>query len=299
VRQLTSPEEIRDIISERSAAEGWRPGALDHISFFAADNTGFFVGELDGKPISSMSVVKYSSNFAFLGEYIVERSYRGMGYGVKTWEGAMASIDETYNYGGDAVVERVATYEQVGLKPYWSQQRYEFVAKEARRAWDSVKYFEQALKISPLSKPMFSSVFQYDSAVHVFPRHSFLEKWVFAPNCFSSVATDSDGKMVGYGVVRTTLREGDGWRIGPLFADISLIARGLYRDLCQKVAAEDPEGIIAVDVPYGNGFDPDTLTLVSELRGKPCFKCARIYKSGIPGGMPLQKIFGITSLDLG
>ena len=41
VRRLSTPEEVRDIICERAAAEGWRPGALDHVSFFAADETGF------------------------------------------------------------------------------------------------------------------------------------------------------------------------------------------------------------------------------------------------------------------
>ena len=44
VRRLTTPEEVRQIICERAAANGSRPGALDHISFFAADETGFFVG---------------------------------------------------------------------------------------------------------------------------------------------------------------------------------------------------------------------------------------------------------------
>ena len=33
VRRLSTPEEVREIMCERMAAGGWRPGALDHVSF--------------------------------------------------------------------------------------------------------------------------------------------------------------------------------------------------------------------------------------------------------------------------
>ena len=74
VRRLKSPEEVQRIIIERAAVSGRRPGALGHVSFFAADETGFFVGELNGEPISCMSLVKYTENYAFLGT--IYYSYR-------------------------------------------------------------------------------------------------------------------------------------------------------------------------------------------------------------------------------
>ena len=49
VRQLLTPDKVRQIVLQRAASLGWRPGALDHESFFAADKMGFFAGELDGK----------------------------------------------------------------------------------------------------------------------------------------------------------------------------------------------------------------------------------------------------------
>ena len=60
VRRIGTPQEVRDIIIEKAKTEGWRPGAFDHVSYFAADNNGFFVGELDREPISCVSVVKYA-----------------------------------------------------------------------------------------------------------------------------------------------------------------------------------------------------------------------------------------------
>ena len=298
VRRLSTPEEVREIMCERVAAGGWRPGALDHVSFFAADETGFFVGELDGKPISCMSVIKHADNFAFLGNYIVDEPYRGGGYGLRTWKAAMASINDNYNTGGDAVIEKVPVYERVGLRPKWCEQRFDIVASQAASA-TSRSHSLQDVDIHPISKVQFHNLLKYDTSAHVFPRQSFLEKWVFAPNCFASVALNDTGDVVGYAVVRTTLRKEDGWRIGPLFADNSQIARGLYNDMCTKVAVEDPRAVIAVDVPYGNLTNPDTLKLVNELSGKPSFKCMRMYRKGVPSGMPVQNIFGITAIEIG
>ena len=76
VRKLTTPEEVHDIMFSRAAAEGWYPGTHDHISYFAADNTGYFVGKLNGKPISCISIVKHTQHIAYLGMFIVDESFK-------------------------------------------------------------------------------------------------------------------------------------------------------------------------------------------------------------------------------
>ena len=205
------------------------------------------------------------------------------------------AINDNYNYGGYAVSENVPVYERVGLRPKWCEQHFDIVASQAASA-TSRSHSLQDVDIHPISKVQFHNLLKYDTSAHVFPRQSFLEKRVFAPNCFASVALNDTGDVVGYAVVRTTLRKED---VGPLFADNSQIARGLYDDICTKAAAEDPRAIIAVDVPYGNLTNPDTLRLVNELLGKPSFKCMRMYRKGVPSGMPVQKIFGITAIAIG
>jgi hypothetical protein len=297
VRRLKTPGEVREIMCERAAACGWRPGALDYVSYFAADETGFFVGELDGKPISCMSVVKHAENFAFIGHFIVDNPYRGKEYGLLTWRAALASINKDCNIAGDAVEEKVPMYQRIGNEPKWCNQRFDFVASQAAFVLSGVQT-PSSVMIQPASEVDFHDLLEYDTHVHVFPRQSFLEKWISAPNCHASVAI-SDGRVVGYTVVRTTLKSGDGWRIGPLFADNSQIARCLYREACNNVAAEDPRGIIAVDVPYGDLINPDALKIAKELSGVPTIKCVRMYKKDIPSSMPLQKLFGITTLELG
>ena len=56
---------------------------------------------------------------------------------------------------------------------------------------------------------------------------------MFAPNCFCSVATDNKGDVVGYGVVHRTVGK-LGWRIAPVYADRSDIAKMMYHDMCIK-----------------------------------------------------------------
>ena len=46
----------------------------------------------------------------------------------------MASINDNYNTGGDAVIEKVPVYERVGLRPKWCEQRFDIVASQAASA---------------------------------------------------------------------------------------------------------------------------------------------------------------------
>ena len=77
--------------------EGWNPGLEDAAAFHAADPTGFLMGTLDGDPVSSISVVKYGEDFAFLGLYICRPDLRGRGYGMRVWRAGM-------EHAGDRVV---------------------------------------------------------------------------------------------------------------------------------------------------------------------------------------------------
>ena len=298
VRRLKSQEEVRQIIIERADSRIWGPGALDHVSFFAADETGFFVGELDGEPISCMSVVKHAENFAFIGNYMVDEPHQSGGYGFLTWKVAMASINQDYNMAADATEDIVPLFQRIGLQPKWWVQCIDLVASQAAFALSQIPSSPD-VTIQPASEVDFNDLLEYDTDVHVFPRQSFLEKWISAPNCHALVAVSNDGRVVGYAIVRMTLKKGDGWRIGPLFAKTAGVARNLYQEICNKVAAEDPQGLITADIPYGDLVNPDALNIVKEMSAILTFKCARYYMKGIPSSMPLQKLFAITSLSIG
>ena len=74
---------------EWAAAEGWNPGLDDAKCFYAADPNGFFLGELDGKPVGCISAVAYDNAYGFLGLYMVAPDYRGK----RLWPQALARRD--------------------------------------------------------------------------------------------------------------------------------------------------------------------------------------------------------------
>ena len=294
VRRVRSSEEIAAVFIPKEVELGWRPGGLDHESFFAADKSGFFVGELDGKPISCISVVKHCKHYAFFGQYIVDKPYRGKGYGLATWKFSLSSLPDGCNCALDAAEEMIPMYGRYGFKPDLAIQRT--ILKASLEQLN--RFSPSSVEIQPSARVPFGELLDYDTRVRFYQRSSFLQKWISAPNCLSYAAVGKEGEVVGYAVARSTFRKEDGWRVGPIYADDSEIARNLYRAIIENVAGKDPGATITIDVPYGDRCDPESLAIAEELSGEPEVKLVRMFTKGVPPNMCFNKMFGITSLEL-
>lgn len=82
--RLVTKDDLKIALSW-AASEGWNPGIDDVDNFYIADPGGFLILQLNGQPISCISVVRYSAKFNFIGIYIVKPEERGKGFGLKTW----------------------------------------------------------------------------------------------------------------------------------------------------------------------------------------------------------------------
>jgi hypothetical protein len=83
-----------------------------------------------------------------------------------------------------------------------------------------------------------------------------------------------------------------GFKIGPLFADNPAIAKALFLALKSSV----PEGApIFFDPPEVNRA---AIELAKENEMKIVFETARMYTSAFPQ-LPLERIFGVTTFELG
>jgi hypothetical protein len=107
------PDEV-GMIRAWADAEGRGPGLHTGACFFATDPAGFFIGELGGRPISSISCMAYDGSFDFVGLYIVRPEFRGRGYGLQTRGAGLARLGGR-NVGLDGVVAQQANYERSGL----------------------------------------------------------------------------------------------------------------------------------------------------------------------------------------
>ena len=83
-----------------------------------------------------------------------------------------------------------------------------------------------------------------------------------------------------------------GFKVGPLFADDAGIAEALFLGLQERIPAG---AAIFIDAPAVNVA---ASSLAERHCMKPVFETARMYQGRFPN-LPVQRIFGVTSFELG
>ena len=99
---------------EWMAREGWDPGIADDDTLFRLHPGGFFLGLLDGHPVSALSVVNYGPRVAFAGNYLVRAEQRGRGLESATWRTAIGHAG-TRAIGLEAVPDLVPWFDRAGF----------------------------------------------------------------------------------------------------------------------------------------------------------------------------------------
>ncbi|MBU2705820.1 GNAT family N-acetyltransferase [Zooshikella marina] len=270
-------EEV-NIAIDWAAKEGWNPGLHDADCYYHTDPNGFFMGLLDGKPISTLSVVKYSASFGFLGFYIVHPDYRRQGYGLKIWK---SGIQYLYgcNIGLDGVVEQQENYKKFGFKLAYRNIRFEYVGG------DDVFANTDTIDLSTLP---FNTVELYTCSFFPEKRTAFLKSWINQPDCHALGIIQND-RLAGYGVIR---KAQNGYKIGPLYADNPALADAIFASLIQAVDFLQP---VYLDIPEVNH---EALKLAERYRMEKVFETARMYTGESPT-LPLDRIYGVTSFEVG
>ncbi len=269
------PQGVRSML-DWAAAEGWNPGLEDAEPFHATDPGGFLLARLDGEPVGCISVVRYPGGFGFLGFYIVRPEYRGRGFGLTLWRAGMERLADC-NVGLDGVVAQQENYRRSGFVLAHRNLRWGGVVK-ARPLDDP--------RVVPLDRVPFETVLAYDRSCFGFERRAFLERWIARPRV--ALGFLERGRLLGLGVIRACRR---GFKIGPLFADRADAAEALFLALCAEARGEP----VFLDPPEPNG-EATALALRHGLL--PVFETARMYTKADPG-LPLSRIFGITTFELG
>jgi GNAT superfamily N-acetyltransferase len=258
-----------------AAAEGWNPGLNDAEAFYAADPGGFFAGVLDGEMVASISLVAYDARFSFLGLYIVQQPHRGKGLGLKLWQEALARHG-TPLVGLDGVVAQQENYKKSGFQLAYRNVRYRgAVAGKA------------SARLVAADRVPFDRLLAYDRQFFPAPRPGFLGPWI-KPADGNALVAIADGEIAGFGVIRACLA---GLKIGPLYASTERVAE----ELLIALAATARGDTIYLDVPTPNVA---AIRLAERLGMKPVFETARMYTGAQPD-LPLTRLFGVTSFELG
>lgn len=269
--------EMQQII-DMAAAEGWNPGLSDSAAFFDADKSGFFVGLLDSVPVAFISAVNYNGEYGFVGLYIVRPEFRGQGYGYALWQYALEKLGMV-TCGLDGVPAQIENYRKSG---------FVYAFRQMRLAATAIHHTSAPENIYPLHADNQEKILRYDTAVFGTDRLPFMSAWLAMPNA-KAFYSENDGYTDGYAVVRKCR---EGYKIGPLFADNATVAERLFL-ACHRAAA--PGETVYVDMPEPHEAARD---IARRYRLQLVFETARMYKNGIPV-FPLEKVYGITSFELG
>ncbi len=261
-----------------AAREGWNPGLYDADCFYQADPTGFLIGELDGKMIACKSAVKYEDHFGFMGFYMVEPEFRGLGYGYEIWKAGHESLRGRVA-GMDGVVEQQPNYMKSGY----------------RLAYRNMRMEGKAMGISPLdpnlleaSQIPMTEISRYDRKYFPALREAFLRCWLTQPESKALVYMQNN-QIQGYGMIRKCRV---GHKIGPLFAESEPAANVLM----DALMASPPEGEpVFLDIPEPNA---GAQRLAQRFGMKMMFETARMYH-GNPPKVHLDHVFGVTTFELG
>jgi GNAT superfamily N-acetyltransferase len=256
--------------------EGWNPGLHDADAFYHTDPNGFLMAELEKEAVGCISAVAYNGHYGFIGFYIVAPEYRGKGYGIALGKAALANLGDR-NIGLDGVLEKQPMYKN-GWGFSYAYKNIRFQGKASIR---------KTVTALPIASVDFNKLLRYDHDVFLFPRAEFLRRWVFQAESFGYYL-ENEESILGYGILRKCVI---GYKVGPLFADNLAIAIEIVEALISNIPGE----FYYLDIPEPN---TDALKIVEQFNLQKVFETARMYTKEIPN-VPLHKVFGITSFELG
>jgi GNAT superfamily N-acetyltransferase len=265
------PEEL-PLFHDWAAAEGWNPGLEDMQAFHAAEAQGFFVAQVQDRPVAAISVVNHSDSFAFLGFYLCLPVFRGQGIGFGLWQHALAHAAGR-TVGLDGVADQEANYARSGFERDGASVRYagQLAAQEDPQ-------------VRPLQPQDFDAIARLDVQATGVARPDFLRAWT------TDTATRRSFVLEGGTGLVTIRRCREGVKIGPLLAPSLPLAWRLLR-AGLSAFADRP---VFIDIP-------EAQTELAQMLGQhgfaPTFQTARMYRGPAPQGSAQQ--FAIASMELG
>lgn len=264
-----------------AAQESWNPGHHDAEVFFATDPEGFY-GFFDyDEMIAGGSIVSYQKAFGFMGFFIVKPEYRSSGIGRKLWYQRRDKLLSRLNPGAAIGMDGV-----VAMQPFYKKGGFEIAFRDERHEKTGTA-FKINNHISPITVEDFDAIMAYDRQCFGFERPQFMKPWLNLPES-KTFKFIENGELKGFAVMR---KANKGYKICPLFADDAAVATELYKACLNAVPGE----LVYLDIPMVNKA---AVELTKAFNTTYVFECARMYY-GKPPDIAIEKIFGITTFELG
>lgn len=276
IKPLSTPD-LKTLL-QWTTTEGWTPGTYDIQAYYQGNPEGLLGIYLEDELIGSSMVYRHNPWFAFFGLYIVRPENREQGFGIEMTRHRL-QLAGYRNIGLDGVLDRIDTYQNVGFRRAYLNQRFAF----------SVSNIDEPVGLHDASKLSLSSLLDFERKHKLFPgdRKLFLQHWLGHPK-FISRAVIENGEIQGYMVLRPC--EGK-MRVGPFLATSEATAHKLL--LCALHHSKGQE--IYIDMPETN---PHISHIIDEFNGNLVFETVRMYR-GYQPDLQFPAIYGLTTLEAG
>lgn len=267
-------------LEEWAAEEGWNPGLHDVEIIRRIEPDAFLALKVDDVMIGGAVATLNQGHFGFTGLFVVQANFRGKGYGSVLWEALTARLDQGLLPGASRGLEG-----NLEMLPFYSRQGYALDFRHIR--YQGAFFGIRHPSLIDLACVPLEEIVRFD-AIHVpSVRADFIQAWTQQSGAVALGILD-EGLLKGYGVARPTRV---GYKVGPLFAEDVFLAERILSGLAEGVWGAR----LQIDVPEVN---PIALEMIESLGFERVFDCGRMY-GGTPPVLPLQHIFGTTSLEFG
>ncbi len=276
------------IVTDWSRKEGFAPGFEDINIYRNTDSQALWIGSLNNKPIGCIVGIRYNAFYGFVGLYIVDEQYRGKGYGLPLWKYVLNYMDDLKCIGLEAAPNRINDYSKWGFRTSSVTTRWKYISK-------GIDTFDKnnMMGLSLLDETEISHelIQNYDDMKEETSRPHFLSDWMFHRSGNVTALVDSNQKCLGFGRIRPCLlKEGSGWRVGPLIAD-----KPEYAKLLLKSLLISNKGTVYIDSP---GLNPLCKNVLKDIGFVHDTYTVRMYKGEMPSAS-LSDIYGLACLELG
>lgn len=284
LREMT--KEDFDIITRWAIEEHWNPVVEQIKPFFAQDTSCYQVLELHGQLVAGIFIYNYSTEFGFLGHFIVNKDFRHKGYGQLLLKHTLAKCSAVKTIGLNGVISQIDYYQSHGFSPTFYSSRWQGCFSDKIRSLNTTNTHNE---IIITDEHALTHILQYERNTFPFSREQFITEWQ-TMNSSYSIAALIDDIVVGYCVI-TSCHEG--LKIAPLYANNIDIAIKLYQAVAKKYNGKT----FYIDMPQ---VTQNTSDLVKLLGLEKIFETQRMYTHGEPTpAIDYTKIYGYTTFEFG
>ena len=298
IRRAKSLDDLQWVI-KRATEEGFGPREKEAECYFSAGLTPYFyIGELKGKRIGCVSLVRHGETVAFGGNLFVAKAYRKQGYGMELFDFAEALADQC-DRRMMAVMKMKDHLLKKGYLLGWIVKVYQFTASRAVEGLASSQLPPSVEQILPARQADFEKLFAYGADMLGTSQTCklVLAAWLSHLQESSWVAIDNKEEVVGYLIMSKLTRFPEqGYFIAPFYADSVPIARSLLKVAVEFASANNPRHNIVVYAPVD--FNPEGVSMLEkEVGATPIEEITSMSSKELPTAQ-LSKVFGIASTSV-